>query len=55
MKRNLTAGSMLLKHFDRLEVSKWFLRFSFLILWVSGIATNDDANYSFIIPTIETE
>lgn len=43
MKKDLTAGSMLLKHFDRLEVSKWFLRLSFLIIWVSGIATNDDA------------
>jgi TonB-linked SusC/RagA family outer membrane protein len=43
MKKDLTAGSMLLKHFDRLEVSKWFLRLSFLVLWVSGIATTDDA------------
>jgi TonB-linked SusC/RagA family outer membrane protein len=43
MKKNLTAGSMPPMHFDRLEVSKWFLRLSFLILWVSGIVTNDDA------------
>jgi len=43
MKKNLTAGSMLLKHFDHLEVSKWFLKLSFKILWVSGIATNGDA------------
>ena len=30
-------------HFGRLEVSKWFLRLSFLIIWVSGVVTNDDA------------
>jgi TonB-linked SusC/RagA family outer membrane protein len=42
MKRNQTAGSMppLL---DSSKLSKWFLRLSFLLLWVSGIATNDDA------------
>jgi hypothetical protein len=43
MKKQLTAGSMLLKHFDHLEISKWLLRPGFLIIGVSGIATNDDA------------
>jgi hypothetical protein len=52
MKNNLTAGSMPPKHFDQLEVSKWLLKLLFFILWVSGIAINDDAYYSFIIPTI---
>lgn len=43
MKKNLTAGSMPPLQVDSVKLSKWFLRLSFLIIWVSGIATNDDA------------
>ncbi|WP_081154663.1 SusC/RagA family TonB-linked outer membrane protein [Niastella vici] len=43
MKKKLTAGSIPPTHFGCLQVSKWFLRLTFLIVWVLGIAANNDA------------
>ena len=43
MKKNLTADPMALRHFGSLEISKWFLRLTCLVLCMWGIVTNNAA------------